>query len=81
MIPPADRQMLTHCVLKVELGKPGFPLLRKDSRPQGWPMGMRVEDRWRKRMLFCNGADTGSKFARPRKCADFRHGVESRDTI
>jgi|SaaInl7_200m_RNA_FD_contig_121_49482_length_591_multi_13_in_0_out_0_1 hypothetical protein len=81
MIPPADKQTLTHRVLKVELGKPVFLLWKKDSRPQGLPMGLRVEDRWRKRMLFCNGADTGSKFARPRKCADFRHGVESRETI
>ncbi len=81
MIPPADRQTLTHCVLKVELGKPVSLLPRKDSQPQGWPMGMRVEERWRKRMLFCNGSDTGSKFARTRKCADFRHGVESREMI
>ena len=81
MIPPADRQTLTHRVLKVELGKPVLLLLWKDSRPQGWPMGMRVEERWKKRMLFCNGADKGSKLARPRKWADFRHGVESRETI
>jgi len=31
MTPPADRQMLTHCVLKVELGKPVFPL-RKEGQ-------------------------------------------------
>ena len=61
MIPPVDRQMLTHCVLKVELGKPVFLLHWKDSRPQSLPMGMRVEERWRKRMLICNGSDTGSK--------------------
>jgi len=64
MIPPADRQMLTHCVLKVELGKPVFLLPKKDSRPQGLPTGMRVEDRWKKRKLICNGPDTDSKFAR-----------------
>jgi hypothetical protein len=44
MIPPADKQTLTHCVLKVELGKPVFLLRMKDSRPQGLPMGMRVEE-------------------------------------
>jgi hypothetical protein len=27
-------------------------------------MGMRVEESQKKRMLFCNGADTGSKFTR-----------------
>ncbi|MBT4874077.1 MAG: hypothetical protein HON48_02535 [Desulfobacula sp.] len=81
MIPPADRQTLTHCVLKVELDKPVSLLLRKESWLQGWPMGVRVEKRWRKRRLICNGSDTSSKFARPRKCADFRHGVESRETI
>ncbi len=81
MIPPADRQTLTHCVLKVELGKPVFLLSKKDSRSQDWPTGMRVEERWIKQRLVCNGSDTGSKFARPRKCADFRHGVESRETI
>ena len=27
-------------------------------------MEMRVEESQRKRMLFCNGADTGSRFAR-----------------
>jgi len=64
MIPPADRQMLTHCVLKVELGKPVFFLPRKDSRSQDWSMGMRVKEGWRKRRLICNGSDTGSKFAR-----------------
>ena len=58
MIPPADRQTLTHCVLKAELGKPVFLLPRKDSRPQGQPMGVRVEERWRKRTLICNGSDT-----------------------
>ena len=81
MIPPADRQTLTHWVLKEELGKPVFFLRQEDSRSQGWPMGVRVEESWRKRMLIGNRSDTGSKFARPRKCADFRHGVESRETI
>jgi hypothetical protein len=42
MIPPADKQMLTHCVLKVELGKPVFLLPWKDSWSRDWPMGMRV---------------------------------------
>jgi hypothetical protein len=32
MIPPADKQMLTHCVLKVELGKPVF-LLPMEGQP------------------------------------------------
>ena len=41
-IPPADRQTLTHCVLKAELGKPVFLLYIKDSRLR--PMGMRVEE-------------------------------------
>jgi len=81
MIPPADKQTLTHRVLKVELGKPVSFLPRKESWLQGRPIGMRVEENWRKRRLICNGSDTGSKFARPRKCADFRHGVESRETI
>ena len=44
MIPPADRQTLTHRVLKVELGKPVFLLPWKDSKPQGRPMGMWVEE-------------------------------------
>ena len=44
MILPADKQTLTHRVLKVELGKPIFLLLRKDSKPQGWLMGVRVEE-------------------------------------
>jgi hypothetical protein len=64
MIPPADKQTLTHRVLKAELGKPVFLLPWKDSKPQGWPMGVRVEESQRKRTLSCNGADTGSKFAR-----------------
>jgi hypothetical protein len=61
MIPPADRQALTHCVLKVELGKPVFLLFIKDSL-----MTYRNAGRggWRKRMPTCNGLDTGSKFAR-----------------
>ena len=44
MIPPADKQALTHRVLKVELGNPVFLLPWKDSKPQGWPMGMRVKE-------------------------------------
>jgi len=40
-------------------------LPEKDSEPQGWPMGMQVEESWKKRRLICNGSDTGSKFARP----------------
>ena len=44
MIPPADKQTLTHCVLEVELGKPVFLLPWKDSKPQGWPMVVRVEE-------------------------------------
>jgi len=60
MIPPAERQTLTHRVLKVELGKPVRLLPWKDSEPQGWPMGVRVEESWGKQMLFCNGTDTVS---------------------
>ncbi len=44
MIPPANKQTLTHRVLKVELGKPIFLLPWKDSKPQGWLMGVRVEE-------------------------------------
>ncbi len=44
MIPPANKQTLTHCVLKEELGKPVFLLPWKDSQPQGWSMGVRVEE-------------------------------------
>ena len=44
MIPPADKQTLTRRVLKVELGKPVFFLPWKDSKPQGWPMEVRVEE-------------------------------------
>ncbi|MBT3424192.1 MAG: hypothetical protein HN431_15430 [Bacteroidetes bacterium] len=51
--------------MKVELGNPVFFLLRKESCLQGWPMGMRVEESWKKRMLIGNGSDTGSRFARP----------------
>jgi hypothetical protein len=57
MIPPADRQALTHCVLKVELGKPVFLLIRKTYGNAG-------RGGWRKRMPTCNGLDTGSRFAR-----------------
>ncbi len=76
MIPPANRQTLTHWVLKVELGKPVYLLRLEDSRSQGLPIEMRVEERWRKRMLICNGSDMGSKFARQGKCGDLQHGVE-----
>ncbi len=44
MIPPANKQTLTRRVLKVELGKPIFLLLWKDSKPQGWLMGVWVEE-------------------------------------
>jgi hypothetical protein len=44
MIPPANKQTLTHCVLKEELGKPVFLLPWKDSQPQGWSMGVRAEE-------------------------------------
>ena len=36
--------MLTHCVLKMELGKPVLLPPKKDSGPQGLPMGVRVEE-------------------------------------
>jgi hypothetical protein len=64
MIPPVDRQTLTRCVLKVELGKPVKPPSSKESQPKGKPIGMRVKESQIKRMLFCNEADTGSNFAR-----------------
>ncbi len=45
------------------------------STPQGEEMAQRVEERDKKRMLLCNGADRGSKFAPARKGADLSHGV------
>ena len=63
MIPPADRQALTHCVLKAELGKPVFlPLLGQLTERKTY--GNAGRGGWRKRMPTCNGLDTGSRFAR-----------------
>lgn len=61
MVPPADRQALTHCVLKAELGKPVFLLLKGQSIKT---YGNAGRGGWKKRMPVCNGLDTGSKFAR-----------------
>ena len=44
MIPPADRQALTHWVLKAELGKPVFLPVLWDSWPKGRLMEVRVEE-------------------------------------
>jgi len=71
MIPPADRQTLSHRVKSVEHGKPdclrkcGNRPARAGRRQAG--MGGR-----KKRKPCCNGADKGSKFALTRKSADFR---------
>ena len=45
MIPPADTQtLITHCVLKVKLGKPVFLLRKKDCMLRGRLTGVRVEE-------------------------------------
>jgi len=31
----------------------------RESEPQGTPMGLRVEDGWKKRKPVCNGPDRG----------------------
>jgi hypothetical protein len=62
MIPPADRQILSHPVKSVEHGKPdclrgsGNQTVRGGDRQAG--RGCR-----KKRRPLCNGADRGSKFA------------------
>ena len=50
MIPPADRQALTHWVLKAELGKPVFLLLLRESGPiERKTYGNAGRGGWRKR--------------------------------
>ena len=72
MIPPADRQILSH--QNVILAEPGKPdcLRENGNRPARAGDRQAGKRGWRKRMPFCNGADRGSKFALTRKRADFR---------
>ena len=47
MIPPADRQILSHFVKSMEHGKPDYSrtdLCCAESSPQGMPMDKRAED-------------------------------------
>lgn len=44
MIPPANRQTLTHCVMSVEQGKPNYLHFDMVSEPQGKPTGKWVEE-------------------------------------
>jgi hypothetical protein len=44
MIPPADRQTLTHRVKLTEQGKPKYLHFSMESRPQGKPIGKWVEE-------------------------------------
>ena len=58
LIPPANRQALTHCVLKAELGKPVFlPVLGQLTERKTY--GNAGRGGWKKRMPTCNGLDTG----------------------
>ncbi|WP_207689794.1 hypothetical protein [Desulfonema limicola] len=71
IIPPADRQILSHRVKSVEHGKPDC--LRKcGNRPARAGHRQAGMGSWKKRMPCCNGADRGSKFALTRKSADFQ---------
>ena len=66
----------THTIIcYAERGKPYAFLRLEVSTPQGEEMVQRVEERDKKQMLLCNGADRGSKFAPARKGADLSHGV------
>jgi len=72
MIPPADRQILSHRnVILAKLGKPDC-LHESGNRPVRAGHRQAGKRGWRKRMLSCNEADRGSKFALTRKCADFQ---------
>ena len=72
MIPPADRQILSHQnVILAELGKPDC-LRESGNRPARAGDKQAGKRGWSKRMPFCNGADRGSKFALTRKRADFQ---------
>jgi hypothetical protein len=65
--PPAERQNLTHAGTGTERGKPvGLPVRvtakvgrTRESEPQGTPMGLRVEDGWKKRRPVCSEPDRG----------------------
>jgi hypothetical protein len=71
MIPPAERQILSHRVKSVEHGKPDC--LRKcGNRPARAGYGQAGMGGWKKRMPSCNESDRGSKFALTRKSADFQ---------
>ena len=44
MIPSANRQTLTHCVISEEQGKPNYLHFSMESEPQGEPIDKWVED-------------------------------------
>lgn len=74
----------THTIIRyVERGKPyAFRYSLKGmsvSTPQGEEIAQRVEERDKKRMPSCNGADRGSNFAPARKGADLSHGISGQE--
>ena len=69
MIPPADRQILSHRVKSVEHGKPDC-LHASGNRPAGdRQAGMGC---WKKRMAGCNCRHTGFNVTRPERGAHVR---------
>ena len=62
MIPPAERQTLSHRVKSMEHGKPDC-LRASGNRPARAGHRQAGRGGWKKRMLSCNEIDKGSKFA------------------
>ena len=59
-------------LLKRKVVNPTSRPIRGQAAPQGRLKGWRAEERWKKPMPFCNGADRGWNITPPRKRADFQ---------
>ena len=86
LAPPAKRQHLNHSVPYTELGKPvSLPyslelLLKGQGKPTARKaVGGAGKGGWKKRMLRCNGVDTGFERTRRRKSCPLPSGLSSRD--